>query len=82
MKASLEIDLLLHLGEFFNANLLERGIYRIRVSMACGNQRVVPVGMFTAPSTLDSFVGEQTVSQSNRIIVPLVVKLVSDHFCV
>lgn len=60
----MEIDLLLHLGEFFNANLLERGVYRIRISMACGTQRVVPVGMFTAPSTLDSFVGDQSVSSS------------------
>ncbi len=61
MKASLEIDLLLHFGFFKNVNLLSRGIYRLKVSLVCGSQKIVPVGMFAAPSSFHSFVDQQQV---------------------
>jgi hypothetical protein len=64
MNASIDIDLLAHLGDFKNVDLLQRGKYCIQVGLYYGDQRIkiIPVGIFSAPSSTNSFVGDQRVS--------------------
>jgi hypothetical protein len=66
MKASIEIDLLVHLGKFLNIDLLQRGIYSIEITLFYGNdrKRISPVGLFSSPSNLDSHVGDVLVRDS------------------
>jgi hypothetical protein len=71
MKGTLDIDLLLHLGYFKNVNLLSKGFYRIKATLVCGSQKVMPVGMFAASSTYHSFVRGQPVSLSRQSLPPL-----------
>lgn len=63
MNASIDIDLLAHLGEFKNVDLLQRGKYCVQVGLFYGEQKIkiIPVGIFSAPSSINSFVGEQRV---------------------
>lgn len=63
MEYNFDIDIVLHLGYFQNVDLLSRGLYKINASLYYGQQRtkIGPVGLFAAPSCLDSFVGGQRV---------------------
>lgn len=64
MKASIELDLVAHLGEFRNVDLLQKGVYRVQISLKCGTQSnaIAPVAIFSSSSTLDSFVDDMRVS--------------------
>jgi len=64
MEPHVDIDLICHFGRLKNIDLSQRGIYFIQVKMFYGfnsSQSVYPVGVFSAPSTLDCFVGTQRV---------------------
>jgi len=59
MEASVDFDIIAHFGKLKNIDLSQRGIYYIQVKLFYGHdakQVVNPVGVFSAPSTVDSFV--------------------------
>ena len=63
-RGSVDFDLICHLGALKNVDIWERGLYFMQVTMKYGwdlRHTVVPVAVFSAPSTLDSFVGSQRV---------------------
>ena len=60
---AIDFDLMLHFGTLKNIDIYEKGIYFIQVTMKYGydcRQKVAPVGVFSAPSMYDSFVGVST----------------------
>lgn len=63
-EAAIDVELAAHLGLFRNVDLLEKGVYAVRLSLAYGRQdrKIVPTGLFSAPSTLGSHAGEHAVS--------------------
>lgn len=68
MEASIDIELIAHLGEFRNIDLSQKGIYAVELGLYYGavapSKKIVPVGLFSAPSTLDSYVDGQKVFHS------------------
>ena len=68
MLAEIDLNVILHLGRFRNVDLPTRGIYYIEAALYCGcapvtasSVQITPIGMFSAPQTLDSFVKRQTL---------------------
>ena len=60
IRGAVDFDLMLHFGSLHNVDIYEKGIYFIQVTMKYGydgRQKVAPVGVFSAPSMYDSFVG-------------------------
>lgn len=74
MNASIDIDLLAHLGDFKNVDLLQRGKYCIQVGLYYGDQKIkiIPVGIFSAPSSTNSFVGDQRVSVGQLVLFSII----------
>ena len=63
-RGAIDFDLICHLGALKNMDIWERGLYFLQVTMKYGwdsRQTVAPVAVFSAPSTLDSYVGNQRV---------------------
>ena len=66
----IDFDLLLHFGSLKNIDIYERGIYFIQVTIKYGHDcrhKVAPVGVFSAPSTYDSFVGVSKNTYHNEM---------------
>ena len=63
MKGVIEMDILVHLGEFMNVDLLQRGTYIVEASLLYGleQKKILPIGLFSAPTYLESYVGEISV---------------------
>ena len=59
----LRVELLLHLGFIKNIDLWQQGIYCIQISLLAGRESTLlaPVGIFSAPSRIDSYVGTQRI---------------------
>ena len=59
----LRVELLLHLGFIKNIDLWQQGIYCIQISLLAGRDSTLlaPVGIFSAPSRIDSYVGTQRI---------------------
>lgn len=54
-----EFELLIHLGRIRNVDLQHRGVYVIQLRLSHESQSYPPSGNFSAPSTLDSYVGDR-----------------------
>ena len=63
MIADVDYDIFSHLGFVQNVDLDQKGVYVIQVSLFCGDggTKIAPVGLFSAPNALDSFVEEHKV---------------------
>eukprot|EP01038_Epipyxis_sp_PR26KG_P010970 gene10970-14734_t len=61
MIADLDFDVVAHLGYVRNIDLLQKGLYIIQVTLHYGKEgtRIAPVGLFSAPSTLQSYVKDR-----------------------
>ena len=59
----LRVELILHLGFIKNIDLWQQGIYCIQISLLAGRDSTLlaPVGIFSAPSRIDSYVGTQRI---------------------
>ena len=61
----LSCDLIVHLGSIRNIDLGCRGVYTLQISVHSCEKNVditsTPVGVFSAPGDVDSFVGDQRV---------------------
>jgi hypothetical protein len=70
MDCSIDIDLFVHLGDIINIDLLQRGIYVIEVSLFYGleKKKIVPIGLFSSPSHLDSHVGDTKIPGSDKML--------------
>ena len=77
MKSNREcdIDVVVHLGNIRNIDMSVRGIYFFRVSLYWGAKWQVasPIGFFSAPSRLESFVRDRVVSKSNFLTVIFII---------
>ena len=77
MKSNREcdIDVVVHLGNIRNIDMSVRGIYFFRVSLYWGAkwQAASPIGFFSAPSRLESFVRDRVVSKSNFLTVIFII---------
>ncbi len=64
-EAEIDIEVAAHLGLFKNVDLLQKGVYAIRIKMAYGrpDRTIVPTGLFSAPSSVDSFVDDHAVRE-------------------
>jgi hypothetical protein len=62
-EAEIDVEIAAHLGLFRNVDLLQKGVYAIRLKMAYGrpDRTIVPTGLFSAPSSVDSFVDDHAV---------------------
>ena len=72
IRGAIDFDLMLHLGSLSNIDIYEKGIYFIQVTMKYGyddRQKVAPVGVFSAPSTYDSFVGVSSADLKYDVIL-------------
>ena len=63
MIADVDFDIVLHLGYVRNLDMSEKGLYILQISLLCGEigKKIAPVGLFAAPSCLDSYVENQKV---------------------
>ena len=75
LEAELDLDIVTHLGYVKNIDLAQKGIYSIQISLFYGNEiskhvsknyksegvRIAPIGLFSAPTSLDSYVDRQKV---------------------
>lgn len=63
MAANLDFDLIVHLGYLENVDLSQTGIYVVQVTLMYGEDgtRIAPVGLFSAPSKLESTIGPQRI---------------------
>jgi Putative serine esterase (DUF676)/Protein FAM135 len=62
---TVDYDIIVHLGTLRNVDMSSRGVYMIHLTLLYGYDMrclISPVGIFSAPSTLDSFVDEQRVA--------------------
>ena len=65
MEAAVDFDIIAHFGKLRNIDLSQRGIYYVQLKLFYGHdskQLVNPVGVFSAPSTVDSFVKSMRVT--------------------
>lgn len=62
-EAEIDVEIAAHLGLFRNVDLLQKGVYAVRLKMAYGrpDRTIVPTGLFSAPSSVDSFVDDHAV---------------------
>lgn len=62
-EAEIDVEIAAHLGLFRNVDLLQKGVYAVRLKMAYGRpeRTIVPTGLFSAPSSVDSFVDDHAV---------------------
>ena len=68
MISNIELDVVCHLGYIKNISLLSRGAYYIQATLLHGGNdittattKVAPIGSFSAPTTIDSYVGNQKI---------------------
>jgi hypothetical protein len=72
--ANIDLDILCHLGFVKNIDLSNRGIFYIQVSLIYGEKpgveglKISPVGLFSAPSTLDSHINGASIASNNQDI--------------
>ena len=59
----LRVELCVHLGFIKNIDLWQQGVYCVQVTVLAGKRSTVlaPVGIFSAPSRIDSYVGPQRI---------------------
>lgn len=60
MIAEVDFEVLLHISSFINVDLVDRGVYTIKVNMMIKDEdgiRVRPVEYFSAATSFDSFIG-------------------------
>ena len=59
----LRVELILHLGFIKNIDLWQQGVYCIQITLLAGRDTTLlaPVGIFSAPSRIDSYVGTQRI---------------------
>lgn len=67
--ATIDFEIAVHLGEFKNINLSQKGIYAVRIRLLYGPQRrpIMPTGLFSAPSSLDSQTNEHQIPATRFI---------------
>jgi hypothetical protein len=63
MRADLDFDVVAQLGYVQNIDTYQKGLYKIQISLYYGKNgvKVAPVGLFSAPSVLNSNVRHQQV---------------------
>ena len=59
----LRVELCVHLGFIKNIDLWQQGVYCVQVTVLAGTRSTLlaPVGIFSAPSRIDSYVGPQRI---------------------
>jgi hypothetical protein len=80
MKADLDFDIIAHFGNIKNVDLLSKGLYIVQTKLHYGvdGKLIVPVGMFSSPSTVCSTVQSQTVGFPFVVcmFIPVVLRIV------
>jgi hypothetical protein len=66
MLADVDFDIVAHLGFIQNIDMEQKGIYVVQAGLYCGEigRKIAPVGLFSAPSNMDSFVDTQKVNMT------------------
>ncbi len=59
----LDFDVVVHFGHLENVDMSQTGIYIVQVSLFYGEDgiKIAPIGVFSAPSTLESHIDTQKV---------------------
>ena len=62
-QLGVRVELIIHLGFLKNIDLWTQGVYCVKISLMAGKDGTLisPIGTFSAPSHLESYVGFQRV---------------------
>ncbi len=65
--AEIDIEVAAHMGLFRNVDFLQKGVYAVRLKLAYGrpDRTIVPTGLFSAPSSVQSYVDDHAVKNTH-----------------